>query len=517
MKVIVFVFCLLVSLTNSAQVEAIKGVQYKYVDTYNKYYFSKGGKVLSVKISNREVVLSKHSIESLELEKVIVTKDLPQGYNLENVIESNGRYFLFYSLWNRSDDIVRLCYREIDFENVLLMSEEKVLLEADRKIKKDYHLKAQYGSNITKRFNFEFSKNKEVVAIFYHLDPERINDKKSYDVIGVHVYNKNFESVWNYVYTMPYPEVKIKKYQYAVDSQGVGYVTAFVYHKDEISSRELEEDNLLYHIEVLKLKGKGSMENVVVDQGAIFVRSVDLYEVAGAVMVGVGMFDNKQYRRAADGFFTFSLSPDGSVSHVKHHEIPLDIINMNEDPKSQKKNLRKEDKGAAVMENLELREIIVNEDGSLLLISEEYYRVAHSTGGNSYYYTHHYDDILVTKISKEGKLEWMKRLPKKQMRGGYGKGSMSYKYIYWEGNHYLFYMNNSFNESDGDLLVFVISNREGNVNKYVMDKTKDGEEPLKTYNVSSLIVLGQKKILMEGERGKKKKKENLWIKMNIPN
>ena len=140
-----------------------------------------------------------------------------------------------------------------------------------------------------------------------------------------------------------------------------------------------------------------------------------------------------------------------------YYEIPLDIINQNLRARKVKKNKKKESKNKTVgLSNLEPRSLYIHDDGSMIIVGEQYYVVVHTStdaNGNTHTsYTYHYDDILVTKINKDGSLAWMRKLPKRQ-HSKRVTGSMSFKLVEGVDDLYFVYMDNIKNLGLGDVEV----------------------------------------------------------------
>ncbi len=93
------------------------------------------------------------------------------------------------------------------------------------------------------------------------------------------------------------------------------------------------------------------------------------------------------------------------------------------------------------MENFYLDNIVPRNDGGILLIGEQYY-VTTSTYRDmyGYWYTinyYHYDDVIITSISPDGKVEWSSVVYKRQVSDN--PGQLSYFDMVTGEFLYLFY------------------------------------------------------------------------------
>ncbi len=80
--ILIFLF---LSFIAQAQVKISVGQPYGVIDALNKYYFSRGSEILTVKFKKREVIIQKLNSEKLAFEKISVARDFPEGFNLEHV------------------------------------------------------------------------------------------------------------------------------------------------------------------------------------------------------------------------------------------------------------------------------------------------------------------------------------------------------------------------------------------------------------------------------------------------
>lgn len=195
----------------------------------------------------------------------------------------------------------------------------------------------------------------------------------------------------------------------------------------------------------------------------------------------------------------------------------------------QRKNEKKDDDDVAEFLDLELRDVFIEKDGSMLLIGEQYFIKEHTrynNGRTTTYYTYHYNDMLVTKIKPDGKLAWMKKLPKRQV-GARGQGGMSYSYIPGKDYHYILFLDNEKNRelplsefparhadgAGGFLTAYRIDNTTGEVKKdYVLDTRNVQGIELSQFLTSRILSVSSNEFVLESY---KKKKEDILIKVKL--
>jgi len=507
------------------------GKPYKVIDASSKNYFSEGKEIMSVKIIGKKVVIQKFNSETLEQISFKEYKNMPSGYVLEHLSNFNDKYYLFYSLWDKPNGNEQLFYKEIDFKKGEFVGNDKLIIKVNKKITgMPFGYISFWSVGVVDKFNFQYSNGDSKMVIQYRVKPEKRNDAKSYDIIGMHVFDENMQPEWNKEVKMPYTEKKMNNLDYSVDSEGNAYILAMVYNDNTTDSKKRRKDDPNYHIELLKFKAKtAELIKIPISLKDKFINGIWIYEKSDDYMLCAGLYNNGEDRGDADGIMLFKIDKEGKTYDVASYEIPLEIINQNISERAQNKNKKKDKKGEAEFQNIDLRDLIVKEDGSIILIGEQYYIKQHTTkSGNSYrtYYTYHYEDILITKINPDGKLGWMKKLAKKQM-GSNGRGGMSYEHIATNNNHYLLFLDNVKNmdlelnkrpavHSDGKggyLTAYKVNDEDGRVEKIsILDTRNVDGMGIKQFLTSRIVPVNKSNFAFEVYKGKK---EDILIKVNF--
>jgi hypothetical protein len=501
---------------------------YGVVDADSKYYFSQGNEIMTVKVDSKDgVTIQKLRSDNLSFQKIKLYDDFPKMSVVEKVTEFDGKYYLFYSYWDGEQE--QLFSREINFAKGEFAGAGVKRLSVKQKIAGSLARAGFYRLNVVDKFDFYFSTDSTRLLVQYRLRPEVKSDAKSFDVIGMGVFDKELKAAWTREVKMPYSERKMNNLDYVVDRKGNAYIVTMVYGDD--STEEIGADgNPNYSIEILKMTSDGKdLLKYPVALADKFVKTLWIYENPKGFLVCGGFYNNGKNADNADGILMFRLSDEGKVLDVMTYEIPLEILNQYASAKTQRKNERKDEKEKAEFQDLVLKEIRFAKDGSMLLISEQEFVKEHSSysnGRSSVYFTYHYNDMLIAKISSSGKLEWMKKLPKRQT-GGRGIGSMSYKYLRSGNSHYFLFLDNEknrdlsvdklpANHTDGQggfLTAYKVDDINASIEKvYVLD-TRDikGEEVFQ-FMTSRIIPTGSKEYVFEAY---KKKKEDILIKVKM--
>ncbi|GHC42531.1 hypothetical protein GCM10008083_00790 [Ulvibacter litoralis] len=522
---------------------------YQVYDAPRKHYFSDGNEILSVKPWKKKMILQKFDVEGLTLNSMKEYEDFPDNCMVEGIKQLQDKFYLFYSSWTgRDTQHEQLFYREINFESGTFVGDAVKLIDIDGKLAGTLASTSgvaapfAFGFGVTDKFDFLTSLDESKILIQYRRKPEVKSDKNSYDIIGVEVYDLSLNKLWSREYTMPYTERRMNVEDFAVDSDGNGYLMAKVFHDDSNKDKKRRKDEEAnYHMELFRLsKGVAEIEITKIDLGEKFINGISLFESVDGYMLCSGFYTNGLNNKLhnADGVYTFKITREGKLIDEKSYEIPLEILNQYVKNRTKKKNERKDKDGKAEFQNMKLRNLVVNGDGSLVLIGEQTFIVVHRSTRYTYV-TYHNNDILVTKIDPEGNLAWMKKIPKRQVgKPKMGEvfdtsktyqGGMSYSHFAANGNHYIVFLDNVKNidlpldkipalHSDGHggyLTAYKIDDATGAHSKgSILDTREVNDMELYQFNNDRIVKTAEDEFVIEFY---KKKKEDVLVKVNILN
>jgi hypothetical protein len=431
-----------------AQTNVSVGKPYDVIDSPTKLYFAQGNEVMTVKIEKSGVLtIQKFNSDKLALTSLKSYDDFPKSSMLEKVLRLHNRYFVFYSLYNNEKE--ELHVREIDFKSGKFTSAGLKILSVKQKITGDLTVSGFFNYNTGNKYSFYHNSDSSKTLVTYRLRPETKSDKKNFDVLGLSVFDQELGLMWSNEVTMPYTEKKMNVLDYAPDKNGNAYIVARIFD-DNTTKEKDKEGNPNYSIEIFKIDSSGKLTKNPVNIPDKFVQTLWAYENPKGFMVCAGFYNKGKETANADGIIVINLDNNGKQSSLNLYEIPVAILNQYRSAKSQRKNLKKNEDGAAEFTDLKLTEVIFNKDGSMLLIGEQVFSITKSsysqTSGHSSYTMYFFNDILATKVDPAGKMAWMRKLPKQQ-KSGTPYGGLSYKYLSGPGAHYFLFLDNEKNRS----------------------------------------------------------------------
>jgi hypothetical protein len=521
------VFLLLIGAFRAgAQTRITVGKPYGVIDAEGKIYFVRNGEILTVKIRNKNVTLQKMDAVTLAFQKIRLYDDFPKDCQFEKITQFKDHYYVFYSAWK--EDRERLYCREIDFASGNFAGPGQEIFSVEEKLTGSLLRTGLASMAVSDKFDFFFSYDSSAMLVKYRLKPEIRKDDKNYDVIGMHVFDQHLHPRWSRHIRMPYTEKRMDNLDYSIDVAGNVYLATRVFDDNTTDQRKPGEDNANYHLEVLKVSaGTGAITHTTIKVADKFVETIWLYESVKGYMVCAGFYNTGKDLDNADGIMMFKLQQNGSLEDMSFFEIPVEILNQYASSRTQRRNERKDSEQRAEFESLALREIVMQKDESLLLLGEQrFIRTYYSyiNGQPNSNVTFHANDMLVTKISKDGKLQWMKKLPKRQSGSGYDDG-MSYRYVTSGEHHYFLFLDNEKNLNlpiteepvshsagrGGFLTAYKVNDDTGEVEKISLLDTRD-VNGMEVYQIAPYRMMSTAPNTLVFE-AYKKKKEDILVKV----
>ncbi|MBC3759090.1 hypothetical protein H7U19_11780 [Hyunsoonleella sp. SJ7] len=469
------------------------------------YYAFKDNQILTVKRNRKQLIIQKLDTETLKLISSKEIIDLPKNNMQEKIACLDNKYYYFYSSWSgKKTRHERLYYKEIDFKKGVLSDKSNLLVDIPEKIKSFMGLD---------KFTIKSSRDSSNLMVKYSKIPKVKNNNKSYELIGLHVFEKDLGEIWSKDYKIPHTETKTEIIDYQISVSGDVYMLLKVFHDNSEKDKKRGKDGAQnYHIEIHKIS-KDSEDTLKIDLDDKFINGINMHLNKSGKLIVSGFYTKGRVKERyisnnTDGVFIFSFDKDDNLIYKKTHEIPLSILKQYESDKANKKLSKKEAKNDAEFPYLAPKYLGINETG-ITLIGEQFFETEYKGR-----FRQHYHDMLITKLDDKGDLLWMKKLPKRQKRGkDETLSELSFSYFLSNQYHHLIFLDNIKNIElplnkvpnlhiggyGGYLTVYKINDGQGTVNKEaIFDTNKVGKNKLEiNYINDRLIEISESEFIIE--------------------
>ncbi len=497
------------------------GEKYKRIKSMNTYHVASGNRLVSIKKGRNSMTIQRYSLDKL-VEDVKQRQVIEDKGNFISVMHLGDNAVVFYSNNDKA-------YGQKISPTGIIAKKSILLINDKENIDRDFGFKSTYGFDAGGRINkFAFKKSpdgKKLLVLFRIKTADNKGDK-----VGVTVFSDGLNLLWRRKVTMPHPSNLMQGEDFAIDNQGNFYMTATFFGEVTDKKDKLETS---YRTEIYKVNEKS---------GPIVAHKLDIpgHSITDAVIEFdkgdtpkvSGFYSPNINKAEVSGIFSATIAGDGSVSTMAKSDIPAETIeNFMLQREARINEGTQKENDLMDLEKLRVNDVVFNADGSTTMFGEQRFVDAFTTSsssGSRTTYKYYYRDIFAFKLSAEGKMLWMHKLPKWQM-GTIGKRSMSYLNFENAGKHYLFYIDDftnlkrSFEETptryfDGKkefiyLTSYVIDNATGEVSKEAILTGSDiRNSRLDVLELTKAARLPNKDIILEAYDGKK---NNLLLKISL--
>lgn len=390
---------------------------------------------------------------SVKEEKKVAISGLPKKMSSEGFYSLGSRYFWFYSSWDKKNK-KELLYAQAMSLSADSFEGQAVLVNECGKISPESYFSRRYYNFFSEDdYNMNLSNDGNHMMISYRGHPEFRNDEKNIDRIGFLILDSVMNKVAGAEVIMPYTEEVMDNIDFDHDGKGNAFYLIKVY--DGPRKEKKEDGSPNYHYELLRIAAGSSTVEVLPALALTkpYVRDIYIEEDKEGTISCKGFFSNDPDMRTSDGFFLTHIdSSRNSINeNIEYTDFPSEML-------EQLARMRdKRSSGSGIGDRpewskLRIRNVISNEDGSLIISGEEYY--TYDTQHTRYRFKHYetytithyvYNDMVVMKKDAEGKIVWWHRIPKTQY-GTRGLGGMSFSLFVRDNSVYLFYLDNDKNK-----------------------------------------------------------------------
>jgi hypothetical protein len=454
--------------------------------------------------------------------------------SFNSFVKLNNKTYLFAREVFKEEEKEGITALEFDPTKLDFVGSPKNIFKSSDRVRSNYNLNSLGYGGFTfgwegsmSMYDLKLSQDHSKFMYSYSLVPKERKDSKSYEIVGLQVFDENLNKVWGGEYELPYTEAKMDNLGFILKDDGQALLLARVYDGDNAKEgRSKDEPN--YHFEVLTF-GKGinrpKTSKIVLDN--YFPTAATLYETPKHEIAITGFYA-KTLNGPVDGAYNVRMDTDkGTFSRIQggYYEIPQDVM-MQYTSKRERKKVEKQEKKAEKRDqefdlgirDLEINSINLMPDGSTKIISEIYYvRIT------TYYdasckctktrYDTYAEDIYVMSITAGGKLDWVRKIPKAQHAADKVGRQLSIQSIIKDNELHIFYVDNlkNFNlpvteapkrheSRKGGFLNGVTVTADGTIKKYNLGEIEDYKTPFFIREFAN----GENYNLLSTERRKKK-------------
>lgn len=447
-KTLLIALCMSMPVFVQAQVKLSKDFTikvsqpYGVVDARNKEYFGDGaGHIVTVKNDDELVTIQRFNVsDGKELSKKEF-KDFPKNTELQKTIQVGNKVFFIYTV-PKKGDLFEVYSREVDMAQGAFLA-PKLIFTTKGDISRTKPLETigvwgpMRGPFLSIYNSFDDSK----IMIMYRRIPLKRSDALNKDILGFYVFDNTMKNLWGDEYTMPHTEKEMNNLAYCVTKDGAAHMLSYL--------------NEAKAFELININGAAPVVNKTLElDGKLLFQNFNVKEDAEGNLVCVGYYARGIEAKInwagganlswnIDGLKVFRIDPAGKMLNNKDYEFPIELLNAFESAKQQEKNKKRDGEGKAGIPDLQLRQVVSNDDGSMTIIGEQYY-IRNEFYINTTRLIYYYGDMIVSRIGKDGNIMWMKKLPKNQA-GLTGKGGNGIRVINQKSHTYFLYTDNKKN------------------------------------------------------------------------
>lgn len=524
--------CLLFILSTAyGQVETSKEFSYTMSNPYTvvdgtKWYFNTNeNEVVSLKKVRSGFIFQKFEGDKLNEIKRTELDELPDGSQIESIVQVADKIYLFYSLWDRAATTEQLFARELNYETGKFLS-DKLLVKVKGKVSGVIYGGMFFNYSVGDKFDISTDFNETKLLVQYRLRPENKNDAENKDKIGFHTFTKDLEVIWGDVITMPYTERKMNNEGYCLDNDANVYLIAEIF-KNETTKRTTKEGDPNYDIHLIRIDSETQeLVETKIELKDKFLTNYGFFEGANNEIIIAGYYSNDKYFKT-NGLYSYRLSSDGEIISSTSNEFDAEVLKQFESERTKNSIDKAEEKGRLGISNLRLRHLVYNTDGSITTIGEVYYvESRYNAQTNTTTYTYHYEEMIACNVAPEGEMNWMVKLPKNQTSGSSING-LGYYLVSGEKHLYLVFLDNVKNlnleenkiparHSDGAggyLTAYQVDNQAGTVKKLsIFDTREVNGIPVYQFMTRRIVELSDDEFAIEFY---KKQKEDVMIRVKV--
>ncbi len=338
----------------------------------------------------------------------------------EKTIDFNNRIYVISSFLNQSSKKNYLFAQTIDKKTLTLNNDLKKIAEYEYEKRRD-----KYSGG----YSFDISEDESKLLIYYNLPYQRKENEK----FGFHVFDADFNQMWEKEVTLPYTDQLFKVNDYILDNNGNVFLLGKLY-KDKVKEERKGEINYTYTI--LSYTENGAQENKFpISVSDVFITDMKIAVTPEFDIIGSGFYSDNASNSVKGAFYVRFDTKTNSLQSKSFKDFDFDFITENLNERQTKRAKKRADKGKEVeLTHMYLDDIIMRDDGGAVLIGEKYrmytteYTTTNSNGTTTTHTVDHYvyGDIVMVNINADGTIAWTRKIPKYQHSTNDGGALSSY-------------------------------------------------------------------------------------------
>ncbi len=277
------------------------------------------------------------------------------------------------------------------------------------------------------------------------------NNREKHQIV---VLDSEYKQVYTKEIDIAVKDKLMEMLSFNIDDNGNVLVIAKKYEdgkRKEGKRKKRGEKDANYHMEfILVNENQVSVQKVQEDN--MFINDLTALVHDGEIFIGSFYSDEKEGRTKGVYSATYSME---SLEKINSKKIPLTeevISQLNGNANARKTARKKKNQDT----KLKGHSLLIGADKSVYFLGEEDYIITHSSvnsrGQWSYSYTYVFNDILVTKITPNGELDFFKVISKAQKSQGKYIDIHSFSSYLVDGTLQLFLNSESAEDKKGDLI-----------------------------------------------------------------
>ncbi len=475
----------------------------KVVSWDRQGFFSLREKNVSNYKGPQKVILERFN-NQLELVKsnTIGLKHKGKERTFEEMLKLNGKLYFFTAYHNRQHRKNYLFYQTVS----------KKTLTPSKQLTKIGEL-VTYSGNDGGDFGIQVSSDSSYLLACAEF-PGKKNTPAQF---AFFVFDDNLQLKWEKKVLLPYSHNRFNIEDYRIDQNGNVYLLGVLF---EDNQRNRRQGAPTYKYIVLEYRENGSeVREYPINLRDKFITDLTFRIGNQDDLICAGFYSEKNsYSIKGSCYIRIGLESQNIISsgvQAFDFEFLTEYLSLRKKEKAKKAEITGNTRKQAELYNYDLKHLILRTDGGAVLIAEQYFterREEYDYFTNRFFvnYFYNYNDIIVINIQPSGDIEWVARVPKKQVSQNDGGYFSSYSMITASDRLMFLYNDNINNFNSGNRRATSFGRRNGIVNLTSVKKGgKLSSSPLTILPQNGEIVrpkvcrqVGRNRMLLYSESGR---------------